>query len=227
MGATSSVALTKIDTDIMTKAISNCKSTTASNTADLKNITISPPEWCGIEASVMIGQQATIDAECVINNAQDLLSKTISTLSSDAKGGIGISSSISVQDIRKHINSVIDNKCSSVKSFNDLKIDGLTIKACKSSIIQTADAKSACRLENTQKLVDEIQAENKSTATGYNPFDSPGFVIFIIIVAVILFGGGGYYLYRRIGGSGGQRMRFSRKRSSRPSRLTKPSRSSP
>lgn len=193
MGVTFSQTRGVLIQDIMTQSINNCGAVTASNVATLKNVVIEPPSWCGPDASFTIQQSTSVDANCIIDNAQKQLIDTISKMSADAKGGLfGVSGSNVEQNIEQHVKNFIENKCTDVKTLNELKLEDVHIKACKSSIIQVADAKTLCKLKNTQDLVNKVQATGEAKSSGFNLFDcsSPGVAIFWIVLVIVVVGAG-------------------------------------
>jgi hypothetical protein len=192
MGASTSIGATVIKQDAVSKIVNDCGSVTASNVGRLKNVTIAPPEWCGRQSSFTYEQNAAVDAKCIIDNVQKTLTSTDSTASAESKAALGIATTISKQELDKTVKNIIENKCTDAKSLNELELEGVTIRACKSRIIQVADAQTACKLKNAQDLVDKVVAKNEAKASGFNPLDlcdcgsaGKGVVWAIVILAVV------------------------------------------
>jgi hypothetical protein len=185
MGASGSSTSSTTNNDIMTKAINGCGSITASNSANFKNVTVSPPEWCGPSATFTVEQGAVVDANCVIDAASKALVDNIVNGSADAKAGLGFSGSSTRQNISSDVKHIMESKCTDIKNINDIRLQNFVIKACNARIVQAANAQSLCQLKALQDLSVETSSTAGSTSSGWDPLSFLNNTTALIICAVI------------------------------------------
>ena len=173
----------------MTSSINSCPRVVSSNTANLVKVIISPPANCPGGSSFTLSQNASVDANCVISQAQTTAVEQSLQTSADARAGLGLSGSNSKQVIVTEVRNIINNNCGDSLASNTLNIPELTISACTSNIPQVANAKVACQLQNIQNLSNKLQATNASSAAGWSlDFGSIGNILIVLAVIGIIGG---------------------------------------
>ena len=193
MGASVSTNKDTINTNILQKAYNSCGSgARTQNVIDISNVTFDPPDNCNPQSQFIIGQQATADATCLIQNLQSSAAEVASTLSANAQAGLGFAVSTNVSDTTTNINNYVSNICAGASSTNQANIKDTVIKACKFVAVQNASAKESCQINNTQDVISQIASNASSNAQGASVwgllFGEGGFgkILFIMLGLIIM-----------------------------------------
>ena len=198
MGASASSTVSKINNEVIEGAYQNCPSIGSMNVANFEDVNFYPGDWCGPDAEFVVGQQAEVDASCVLNAMQKSASQIAANLSAEARTGFGLSAASDVSSVTNSMKNLISNKCEDASSSNIVNFKDVDVTACKFRVVQKATAKTVCETNATQDLTSSIAVKAAADSTGFLGGLFSGGLTTIIVVIVILFlliGGGGAIFY--------------------------------
>jgi len=184
MGIQSSTNILRVNNDLTTKAFNACPKVTASNEAEVRRVVHRPNSLC-VNPTFEFNQKAGVYAECLINNVQDSLAETIAKMDAETQGGLGFQFSQNVADIKNQITQIAENKCKGLSATNKAKLEDIDTTACNFQFVQDATVKSACTINNMQKLANQVAVDQYAKATGWLSLGNLGALVAIILVVVI------------------------------------------
>ncbi len=101
--------------------------------------------------------------------------------------------------LRKLESQIAENKCKNSSATNKAKLEDIDTTACNFYFVQDASVKSACSINNLQKLANQVAVEQYAKATGWLSLGNFGALIAVILVVVI----GGWLISKNTGGKKG------------------------
>jgi uncharacterized membrane protein len=135
----------------------NCGSSSASNTAIISNVTVTPnPDLDCTDSKTVIYQGSSVEASCVISSLQDVAAQQATTLTTEQAAGLGINLSSDKTDNEKAITNYVDNFCASTNSENALYLDNIILESCNNYIVQESDASQTCKINASQQVLDSV-----------------------------------------------------------------------
>nr|QZX43049.1 myristoylated membrane protein [Mimivirus sp.] len=195
MGASASTNQQTIQNNILNQAYNTCPNIGTTNVIDLSGIKFEPPPDCNPPSEMIIGQTATVDANCLLTSLQSSAADIAAQLNAEAKAGLGIAVSTNINDVKNSINQITTNSCANVSTTNKATIKDTVIKSCKFQVIQDATLNVSCQINATQDLVSKIASNAATSAEGGSIwgllFGSGiggiivGIVVVIVIIAII------------------------------------------
>ena len=180
----------EIEGNILQEAYNNCgQRVSVSDQINIGDFTHDPPSTCPYSATT-IKQGAAVDGSCLITSLQDSLAKYVQNvqntgLSADAQAGLGIVIGSNQSNTKTNIAQKIANECNSVSADNAISVKNATSRACDFEAVQTANARQACEINNTQKLIADV-ASKAPGSKDKSIFESTGGKIVFISIGVIL-----------------------------------------
>lgn len=167
-------------------ANSNCEAK-AMNEIDITNSELIAPSFCNGDSSLTINQSASSVANCDTDAILKSVKDIVETYNQEAKGD---ASNTSVNLNQYNLDQYIENKCTD-ENINKLDVKGSKINFCNTAFVQTADAKSTCKVKAASDLVDTISKDISQKATGglASILDNSTLMIVgaVLLIVVIIF----------------------------------------
>lgn len=190
MGASVTTNTNKITQGVLQKTYNTCGAGSSSNVVNIDNFKFSCPSACGKDCNFTVGQAASMDAKCVIDNLQSSAAQWASQLDAQAQTGLGFAVSTNVTDTENNIKQYLTNKCGSKSANNTANFNNVDIKSCTAAIVQNASDRQVCQINNTQDIISNIVDKSKGSATGFWGSGWGYFTIgIIVLVALSIIGG--------------------------------------
>lgn len=190
MGTASSTTSAQINTDIQTEAIASCPLIGQVNVMTISGADITVPEWCPPDSGIFVDQQNIIDSTCALSSLQEQAAKSVVNLSSDAQAKLGFVKSSDYAYIQTQMQSDTESACQNESTSNLVDINDVKFDACIIRFTQNASSNTACQIDQTQKMINDISLELAANAEGSGVTDLlfGNSITAIIIMIVVLIG---------------------------------------
>jgi flagellar basal body-associated protein FliL len=189
MGASASVSKQSVTNNLITDSVQKCKTIKTVSTTDIHGLRFSQPPGCPPGSGVQVTQASVVDAECAIGNIQQSAASIASTLSAEAKAGLGFAASATTDDINDAMTQKSNEACKGASDKKTIGISDAVIKACNFVVTQDTSDKSVCELNSAQKQAAQIAASSASSSSGGSFFGDlfgGGSTVQYIIIAIIV-----------------------------------------
>ena len=167
MGISGSTTVQGIDTNIYTTAANDCSTVSSENYFTMTNSTYYPPPGCPADqSSFNVDQTSVVNADCFIENMQQIAAQQTYNLSNDTKSQLGISVSATATMIQNTFSETVNNECTGESTTNSVTLDNDTINACGFYVIQNASSYQQCQINSTQKIIGDMTQDVVNTTSG-------------------------------------------------------------
>jgi len=191
MGATLSRSSESISTRAISNAYNKCASANATNNIYFQDVNFTAPDDCHPASTITFSQLASVDSNCVLQNLQTSAAELAANLNSETQAGLGLSASNNQINVQNQIQENTYNSCANQSASNSATLKDVNIKACNAVFVQNASAKTACQINNTQDMLQQIGAKMNTKTIGGSLFgdlfgSGTASTIVIIVVVIII-----------------------------------------